>query len=144
MTNGQDKAQAILKDDRGLSMSVITDIILSVAVIEVGRLAELEGFSVIDKINDWLGDNDYDPLTRLDNLVEGRRILQACIYGGANNGFSLCDFIGCLESQKWRDRDRLQLFVKEENDERFSAYMFDRDGKIKKFWDGYDKMPEPL
>lgn len=75
-----------------------------------------------------------------DDHVTEKKAMQACIYGGANNHFDLDDFIVCLESQDWQDPDNLQLFIKKEEDERFSVYMFDRDGKIKKFRDGYDIM----
>lgn len=108
-------------------MSWVTDVILIFSLSEIFRNDDLE-FSTspeLEKINQWLQDNGQNSLIDLsESMATGSRAFQACIYGGSFKSLDLNSFKKSISEQSWHARENLQLLIQEEQDERFSVYMF--------------------
>ncbi len=73
----------------------------------------------IDEVNKWLTEHGHYPIGYIDpcnEVVGGEKCLEIRILIGAFNHLELDDFISHLNSIDW-GRDRVDLFVKEENDD---------------------------
>jgi hypothetical protein len=106
-------------------MSVVTNLVLSLSIFDAhgaDRYHE-EGGPKIAEINRFFepvqGLTDIDTLKLPRGWYGGSKMLEAHLYVGAFNHIDLRSFITHLRSIKWERPECVQLFVKEEDDERF-------------------------
>ncbi|MFT3676814.1 MAG: hypothetical protein QM781_13050 [Chitinophagaceae bacterium] len=96
-------------------MSKVTNLILTCSV------GEDEGELIKQFSNFKYGGKEFK-ITSLDDSSWGTKRLECIIFVGVYNHFPLSDFINFLKKDvNWYDLERVQLFVKEQNDDLFSV-----------------------
>lgn len=110
-------------------MSVVDTIMLSVGLEEE---APEYHYVLLDKINAWLEGHQgisWWELRQLDQAPAeywgGSKSPQARIWAGAFNlfGHRMFDFFEFLRALPWEEPDRVQMFLKREDEDRFGVYM---------------------
>jgi hypothetical protein len=102
-------------------MSWVTDVVLfySAWEQEVGEISPC-----LSGINNWLAENEQVPL--LDFAVcantGDRKFMQAEVWGGAFNHLDIEDFLECVKEQPWHKPERVQVMVKDEEEDTFTLY----------------------
>lgn len=94
-------------------MSWVTNIILSYSLVEHQ--------DKIDSINDWLLQNEHDKLKRINEYAGGEKFMEMYIYAGGFSHFDVMDFVRYVFSLDWILRESLQIFVKDQEDDRFAS-----------------------
>jgi hypothetical protein len=100
-------------------MSVVTNVLLSLGVLD-GEVTP----NRIEEVNRYFGDSCKGLVSVHDSTLPhcwygGSKALEADIFIGAFNLLDLQAFLGYLRSIPWKQRDCVQLFIKEQEDERF-------------------------
>jgi len=96
-------------------MSRVTNIILTTTVVE-----NEEPIEEINKILQAKGYTGY--LTKVDQYVNSTKCMECGVYIAAINNIDLSDFMEIVRSVEWGDADNVQVYVKEQEDERFYKY----------------------
>lgn len=81
----------------------------------------------LDNINAWLqsSKDEYGPLTDLVPCAKGNAVgMSANLYGGGFKHFDDEGFFEIVKSQDWNDPDNLQVFLKDEEDQKFTVYEY--------------------
>jgi hypothetical protein len=106
-------------------MSWVTDVPLCIALDE--RLDD--DFQIqntcgpIEALNGWLEEQDLGALDELStHVVSGGKAMQSFVYGGAFNHMDLPAFREAVFSQPWVAPKRVQLLMKDEEEEVFSLF----------------------
>lgn len=77
-------------------------------------------YSVMASINTWLSAHDFGTFGRdVDAVTGGTMHLETPMYAAAFNYFDLSGFLDMLRSVGWKYPSCVQLFVQEQDDERF-------------------------
>ena len=107
-------------------MSVVTNLILTFSrnEDEIQRIKEVNFFRCDgESINlisaDYLRKTNLFGIDNRKNWYGGTKFLEAPLFIGALNHFNLSDFIDHLNDLDWEDKDRVQLIIKQEGDEKF-------------------------
>jgi len=91
----------------------------------------------LDRINSWIEDGKLVDLTKPTYAKNAGYGLDANLYGGGFNHFDIEDFINVVESQPWKERQHLQLWIKGEEPESFTLVKLSRPQPTR-------KMPTPV
>jgi hypothetical protein len=108
-------------------MSVVTNVILCAGAAEDGYkpLPETDG---IKFVNDWLRDLrpdvSHNALVNIEapdngNWYGGTKRLECSIWVGAFNYLPVEEFVERVKAAPWRDKESVQLFIKEDDDQLF-------------------------
>jgi len=105
-------------------MSVVTNVILTYGVSDMydGPLS----LGILPDINAYCFDRNIPAFIRQFDesygvpRVAGSKQLECEILLGAFNHFSIAEFIDHLRSLPWQDKDSVQLFIQEQDDNRFT------------------------
>ena len=103
----------------GLAMSVVTNLVLCLGVSD-GESAGRK----IEEVNRYFADSCKGLVSVDDPALPrgwygGSKFLEADLYIGAFNHLDLQAFIGHIRSIRWKQPDCVQVFVKEQDDDRF-------------------------
>ena len=100
-------------------MSMVTDIVL---------LCPLEQGKALSKINDYLKSTYNNRLKEISEYCGGNKAFQADLWVGAFNSMDTKEFLECVKDVAddpiWDCCDKIQLMIKEENEEEFRVYEF--------------------
>lgn len=101
-------------------MSRVTNLILHIGLFdgnnEKGNIVEVNRYF---EATGGLGLVSLDDPFLPKSWYGGTKNLEANLYAGAFNGLFLEKFLGHLRGLKWKQPERVQLLVKEQDDERF-------------------------
>jgi hypothetical protein len=101
-------------------MSCVTNVILCFSCADggpdTGVIKEVNSFFDLGKVN---GLKSIDSTTLPRRWYGGDKMMEANLYVGAFNHLDLPQFVEHLQRLPWRHPEIVQLFVMEENDERF-------------------------
>jgi hypothetical protein len=105
-------------------MSEVTNLVLSLGIFDAhGAEKYDEHGTKMAEVNRFFepvqGLTDVDSSSLPRGWYGGSKMLEANLYVGAFNHLDLCRFITHLRSIKWEMPEQVQLFVKEQEDERF-------------------------
>lgn len=112
-------------------MSVVTNVILSAgpgddtAIAPLNRALIDAGIPALRNIGD--DHNSSDPYDRTEEYYDeharwgGTKAPEATLYGGAYNFLDVEQFLRTVEAQPWRARSDLQVFLKEQQDDRWTV-----------------------
>lgn len=112
-------------------MSVVTNILLSVSSSEErtsypgppkGLLKNWKGtYALVAELNKWLEENGHGPFgEEID--AGGEKGFEANVFAAAFNYFNTEKFIEHAKTLPWRNREAVQIFVKEQEDSKFTLY----------------------
>ena len=110
-------------------MGFVWTVMLSFGDEEYWRSGEeemRENCEALDNINAWLRDHPerHGPLTDLTRCSTGNAVgMNASLYGGGFKHFVLDDFIEVVKNQDWQDPASVQLFIKADDDQLFTAML---------------------
>ena len=94
-----------------------------------GEDEPLESCQALDNINVWLTADEvksYGPLTSLTACATGNKVgMSANLYGGGFNHMDIEEFGEIVKKQEWHDPASVQLFIKGEEDEKFTLLAYD-------------------
>lgn len=91
-------------------MSVITDVLVTFALVDEPQVAAVQAF--------FVKEGGEPRLSRLDCYAGGDKVMCTIVLGGAFNYFRLDDFLAHLRRQvQWEDRDAVLVLARHENDE---------------------------
>ncbi len=79
----------------------------------------------LDNVNAWLEADkirNYGPLTALSSCAVD---MSANLYGGGFKHFDIEGFLQIVKSQNWHDPDNLQVFIKDEEDQKFTVLEYE-------------------
>jgi hypothetical protein len=83
-----------------------------------------EDCQALENINVWLKADDvrqYGPLMDLTAGATGNEVgMSANLYGGGFNHLDIEKFAAVIKDQEWHDPANVQLFIKGEEDEKFT------------------------
>lgn len=106
-------------------MSHVTNVILVFSVLEAydeGEDGE-DRYHVMTAINEWLRTQGHFPFGRhADHSSGGDKHLEVPIYVAAFNYFRLDDFLEMLKELPWKEPRLVQVFVMDQDDDRFSVF----------------------
>lgn len=97
-------------------MSQVTDVLITIGAGS-SRLG-------VDHLNAWINDNENPRGQQFDRRViyrscAGDKYMQSTVLAGAFNYLPLDEFVKVIESAPWECPEYVQLFIKEEHEERF-------------------------
>jgi len=106
-------------------MSWVSDVLLCMNLEE--RIDEemnvLSSCEPIDQINQWLGDRELGTLAELStHMATGGKASQCYVFGGAFNYLKADEFRDYVFSRSWVAPESVQLFIKDEQDDRFRLF----------------------
>ena len=109
-------------------MSCVTDVLVLCSLEE--RFDENEEMipfgetpAAIQALNRWLKQNGHGELSCLDKFaLGGGKAFQAVLYGAAFNYFPFQDFMKVVEETPWRERESVQVLIKDENGSVFTVH----------------------
>jgi hypothetical protein len=111
-------------------MSCVTDVIVVCGLTEESEESRLDSpVPTLERLSDWLEENEKGRLVRLDSSAGGRKAMQCVVALGAFNYLDIPDFLAHAWSLKWEDDEAVQIFIKDEEDDLFTAY---RHGELPK------------
>jgi len=88
-----------------------------------------ENCQALDNINAWLIADEvkqYGLLTDLTACATGNGVgMRANLYGGGFKRFDIEQFVGVIKKQEWHDPSNVQLFIKSEEDEKFTLLAYE-------------------
>jgi hypothetical protein len=93
-------------------MSHVTDVIFACDLRE-------EKTSV-DLINDWLVEHEIGMLASVDDHAGGKKAMQSWVFLGAFNYLPIEEFASYVRSLTWCHPENVQIWIKDEHDERFA------------------------
>jgi len=112
-------------------MSYVTNVMLSLSNCEnytcypgppKGLLKNLKReFALLNEINKWLDEHNHGPF---DEEIDagGEKGFEASVFAAAFNYLDTEKFINYLKSLPWEDRESVQIFVKEQEENKFTLY----------------------
>jgi hypothetical protein len=96
---------------------------------EEGEGEAKDNCEALDNINVWLAADEvrkYGPLTELTACANGNEVgMSANLYGGGFKHFDIEGFLKNVKNQNWHDPGNLQVFIKGEEDEKFTVLEYD-------------------
>lgn len=96
-------------------MSRVTNIILTTTVTE--------NEEPIEEINKILVEKGYTGyLTKVDQYVNSTKRMECGVYIAAINHIDFSNFMEIVGSVTWEDAENVQVYVQEQEDERFYKY----------------------
>jgi hypothetical protein len=103
-------------------MSHVTDIILS-TMLGDGENRE-EKHPNVDQLNKYLSEN-YGGwyLVKVDEKAGGGKSMQCDLFIAAINHLNIPEFLDVFYKIEWEGPEYVQLFLKDEHDERFTTYI---------------------
>lgn len=112
-------------------MSYVTNVMLSLSNSEDctcypgppnGLLKNLKSeFKILNEINKWLDEHNHAPFgEEID--AGGEKGFEASVFAAAFNYFNTEEFIEYLKSLPWEDRQSVQVFVKKQEENKFTLY----------------------
>lgn len=101
-------------------MSHVTDVILTVSLLEQNDVYPADVYPAVEALNTWLSERDKGELKRVDSFAGGRKAVQAAVFMGAFNFLDIPEFVAAVAAAPWGYRDGLALFVKNEYADRFT------------------------
>jgi len=103
-------------------MSHVADIIL-VTCIDDGAEAD-DCHPNADKLNAYLKNNHNGAgLVKVDNYAGGNKAMQVDVFMAAINYLNIDAFVEWFRGVEWQDPECVQLLIKNEHDNRFTAYI---------------------
>lgn len=106
-------------------MSVVTNVILYIDPLEDGDPDEGIMPKPIKAINEWLEDHgkgSFGFIPPAAHCVGGHKALEVDLFLGAFNHLPLDKFLEAVFSQNWEYPANVQVFVKEQEDDKFTVY----------------------
>lgn len=102
-------------------MSVVSNVIFSFSISEDSYEKDDDTFYPnMEKINNWLQENSYGVFSvDADVISGGIKHLETPLFVAAFNHFSLEDFCNFVRSMKWEYPDFVQVFIQEQQDDKF-------------------------
>jgi len=91
-------------------MSWVTSVILKVPSDETEK---------ISIINEFFGDKQRHHFKN-ELCGDGPKVIQPAVYAAAYNYLSIPDFVRHIFSISWEEKDELQVFINDENDDNFT------------------------
>lgn len=101
-------------------MSHVTDIIL-VTSIDDGGIEDAHPNT--DLLNMYLERQNKGKLLKIDNYAGGRKAMQCDVFMAAVNHLDMREFIEEFHKISWECKELVQLFLKDEEDDRFAEYI---------------------
>lgn len=102
-------------------MSTVTNIILSFSIIEDDRDVDGENvYFFMDSINKWLSDNNFGSFGKEADSPNTQKCLETPIFTAAFNYFDLGGFVAFINLLDWEERENVQIFVQEQEDDKFT------------------------
>jgi hypothetical protein len=112
-------------------MSIVTNVLLSVSLREVhtsypgppkGLLKNFKAsFALVSEIDKWLAERGHGAFgEEID--AGGEKGFEASVFAAAFNSFNTESFLAYLGDLPWRDRQSVQVFVKKQEESRFTLY----------------------
>ncbi len=109
-------------------MSIVADIVLLCDLSETftKQFEMLDQPPAVAGLNSWLEAHDWAPLVPLSDHIgmNSEAAFQACAYAAALVRLDISAFLQAVADQPWTKRDAVLLLLKNEGEERFSAYRF--------------------
>lgn len=99
-------------------MSKVTNVIVAFSLREEGSLKGRP--ARMEEVNNWLKENHYHPFSQ--EVGVGQKYLEVSLFVKAFNFFLSEEFIKFIYSLKWGNPSALQVFIKEQDDDRFTLY----------------------
>jgi hypothetical protein len=119
-------------------MSVVTNAILSIGssesrckdvdskIVPWGLLRTIVSeYKLVREINQWLNDHGHGAFgeeINVGNIAGGDRGFEANVYAGAFNHLNDSDFIAFVLTRQWHRPENVQLFVKRQEESKFTLY----------------------
>ena|SRR3989304_6316184 len=102
-------------------MSVVSNVIFSFSISEDSYEKEDDIlYPNMEKINNWLEENNYGIFSvDVDVVSGGRKDLETPLFVAAFNYFSIDNFCNFIRSLKWEYPDFVQVFIQEQEDDKF-------------------------
>ena len=106
-------------------MSVVTNVILTFAILEDEDREN--HYTIVDKINEWMekeyGQTFNGNLWEVGNeAVGGAKNIETPLYIAAFNYLDTEGFVEHLKGLPWLEPENVQMFIQEQDDERFTVY----------------------
>lgn len=99
-------------------MSRVTDVILTASLQE--EPGETRTYPAVEELNTWLRERRFGELKEVSEAAGGTRAMQALVFLGAFNYLDLSEFVEAVKAAPWRDSEGIALFVKQEEEWRFT------------------------
>jgi hypothetical protein len=104
-------------------VSVVTDIILVTAIEDGGFDGQHPN---VDKMNEWFQARYRGArLVKVDQHGGGNKAMQCDVFMGAINFLDVDALLAAFKAIEWQQHESVQLMLKQEHEERFTAYQMD-------------------
>jgi hypothetical protein len=110
-------------------MSYVTNVILTTSVLD-----KVDAFLSASEIYFKTTDNPWERLFSVNREMDSifpSRVLERYVYVGAFNYFDLSSFMQWLLTYPWEERECVQVFIAEQEDELFSIFRLGSHGYMK-------------
>ncbi len=101
-------------------MSNVTNVILHISILEEWR--EDEPIVPIGELNKCL-DELHTSFSRVDQYAGGGKVFEANVFMAAFNHTPTDEIIRLVKSQSWKYPKEVQLFIMEQEDDRFTEHL---------------------
>ena len=99
-------------------MSYVADVILTMSLLE--ETGRDDRCMAVEAINVWLEEQGKGELKQVDDFAGGRKSIQAMVFMGAFNYLCIPEFVAAVGAAPWQDEERVQLFIKNEEENIFT------------------------
>lgn len=116
-------------------MSTVTNIILHTGYDDGAKIRPN-----IDLLSEWIINEGIGcgPLTQIDQHAWTRgKVMEAKIFGGGFNSIDKDNLLLFFATIPWIEKDTVQLFVKGQEEDRFTLYQFDETGRLIRLHSNY-------
>lgn len=87
-------------------MSVVTNVVLVTGLMDEPQ---------VEEINQWLYDNGFGSVVRVDQHAGGSKVMEVNVYLGAFNYLDESSFVEFAQTRNWRWPEEFSLFVQTED-----------------------------
>jgi hypothetical protein len=101
-------------------MSVVSTVLLTFSLHEE-EIGDTGQYPLVDRINEWLANDNRGTLARLNDHFGGRKAPQAEAWGGAFNLLDEDDFLALVYSLPWRQPHAVVVLINSEHDDGFTV-----------------------
>lgn len=101
--------------ERLFKMSHVTNILILAPLIEARSDA-------ISNINNYLNNLNKGSLKTIDSCSGGTKAMEVSVYAGAFNYLDIEEFLEAFKEAPWREKDRIQLLICDQDDDKFSLH----------------------
>ena len=103
-------------------MSIVTNVILTFSLEEEGN--QEEDFPALNSVNAWIAGREYRRVELLERVADlpGRKRFEQVICVGCFNHLDVDAFKAAVANAPWQDPENVQLFVQEQEQDRFELF----------------------